>query len=88
MVIGLNINFFTLVTDLDPQFFLGGDNTAFYGPMAWTVVYGLTFATFLTLVVVPVMYLLFYRLELRIRKWRGVDRPVARLEDALVAQKA
>ena len=76
LAIGLNINFFTLISDLDPQYFLGGDNTAFWGPMAWTVVYGLTFATFLTLVVVPVMYLLFYRLELQIRKWRGVDRPV------------
>ncbi len=77
LAIGLNINFFTLITDLDPQYFLGGDNTAFWGPMAWTVVYGLTFATFLTLVVVPVMYLLFFRLDLAVAKLRGKDRPVA-----------
>lgn len=56
LALGINFNFFTLITDLDPQYFTGGDNTAIWGPMAWTVIYGLTFATFLTLVVVPVMY--------------------------------
>lgn len=56
LALGINFNFFTLVSDLDPQYFSGGDNTAIWGPMAWTVIYGLTFATFLTLVVVPVMY--------------------------------
>ncbi len=61
LAIGFNINFFTLVTDLDPNFFIGGDNVAMWGPMAWTVIYGLVFATFLTLVVVPVMYWLAYR---------------------------
>ncbi len=55
---GMNINFYTLLSELDPQIYFGGDNVAFWGPMAWTVVYGLSFATFLTLVVVPVMYLL------------------------------
>ncbi|TVQ77015.1 MAG: efflux RND transporter permease subunit [Flavobacteriales bacterium] len=56
---GMNINFFTLVSAYDPQIYFGGDNAAFWGPMAWTVIYGLTFATFLTLVMVPVMlYLL------------------------------
>jgi len=56
LAIGLNINFFTLVSEFDPQIFIGGDNTAIWGPLAWTVIYGLVFATFLTLVVVPVMY--------------------------------
>ncbi len=60
LAIGLNINFFTIITALDPQIFIGGDNVAFWGPMAWTVIYGLVFATFLTLVVVPVMYWLAY----------------------------
>ncbi|MCF8461001.1 MAG: efflux RND transporter permease subunit [Flavobacteriales bacterium] len=55
---GMNINFYTLLSELDPQIYFGGDNVAFWGPMAWTVVYGLTFATFLTLILVPVMYLL------------------------------
>lgn len=56
LAVGFNINFFTFVSDLDPQIFIGGDNTAFWGPLAWTVIYGLVFATFLTLIVVPVMY--------------------------------
>ncbi len=60
---GFNFNFFTFVSDLDPNFFLGGDNAKIWGPMAWTVIYGLSFATFLTLVVVPVMYWLAYRIK-------------------------
>ncbi|MEM9884752.1 MAG: efflux RND transporter permease subunit [Bacteroidota bacterium] len=63
LAIGFNMNFFTLLSQSDPQIFIGGDNTAFWGPMAWTVIYGLTFATFLTLVVVPVMYWLGYRMK-------------------------
>ncbi len=64
LAVGFNFNFFTLITELDPQIFIGGDNTAIWGPMAWTVIYGLVFATFLTLVVVPVMYYLAYRLRM------------------------
>ncbi len=63
LAIGFNFNFFTLITDLDPKIFIGGDNTAIWGPMAWTVIYGLTFATFLTLIVVPVMYWLSFQLN-------------------------
>ena len=63
LAIGLNINFFSLITNLDPQIFIGGDNTALWGPMAWTVIYGLVFATFLTLVVVPSMYWLAFKLQ-------------------------
>lgn len=61
LALGLNINFGTLITELDPQFFVGGDNAVFWGTMAWTVIYGLVFATFLTLIVVPVMYWLAFR---------------------------
>ena len=85
LAIGLNINFFTIITDLDPNYVLGGDNTAFWGPMAWTVIYGLTYATFLTLVVVPVMYWLIYRFKLALsRLFRRDDRPPldARIEPA------
>jgi multidrug efflux pump subunit AcrB len=63
LAIGFNFNFFTFISDLDGQFFLGGDNTAIWGPMAWTVIYGLTFATFLTLIVVPVMYWMIHKLK-------------------------
>ena len=60
---GLNINFFTLVSEFDPQIFFGGDNVIFFKPMSLAIIYGLTFATFLTLVVVPVMYYTFYRFK-------------------------
>ena len=63
LAIGININFITLLSDYDPQFFIGGDNVMFFGPLSWTVIFGLTFATFLTLVVVPVTYLLIFRLK-------------------------
>lgn len=63
---GMNINFFTLFSDFDPQIYFGGDNVIFWGPMSWTVIYGLTFATFLTLVIVPVMYYLLLRLKYKI----------------------
>jgi len=65
LAMGINFNFFTLISDLDPQYFAGGDNTALWGPMAWTIIYGLVFATFLTLIIVPVMYWLAYRAK----KW-------------------
>ena len=56
---GMNINFYTLFSENDPNIFFGGDNVVFWGPMSWTVIFGLTFATFLTLVIVPVMYFIF-----------------------------
>lgn len=56
LAVGLNINFVTLFTELDPQIYFGGDNAAFWSPMAWTIIFGLTVATFLTLVIVPCMY--------------------------------
>ncbi len=52
---GMNLNFYTLISQNDLQVYFGGDNVAFWGPICWTVIYGLTFATFLTLVIVPVM---------------------------------
>jgi multidrug efflux pump subunit AcrB len=61
LAIGLNINFGSFVASWDPQIFIGGDNVAFWGPMSWTIINGLVFATFLTLIVVPVMYWLFFR---------------------------
>ena len=64
LALGINFNFFTLISELDAQYFVGGDNTAMWGPMAWTIIYGLTFATFLTLVVIPVMYWLAYRTKM------------------------
>lgn len=71
LALGLNINFETLITELDPQFFIGGDNAVFWGTMAWTVIYGLVFATFLTLIVVPVMYWLAFRTKKSISRILG-----------------
>ena len=68
LAIGLNIDFTTLLTEYNANFYIGGDNTIFFGPMSWTIIFGLTFATFLTLIIVPVMYWLFYRLKLSIYK--------------------
>ena len=58
LAIGLNIDFIKFFTEYDADFYMGGDNVLFWGPMSWTIVFGLSFATFLTLVIVPVMYLI------------------------------
>ena len=60
LAVGLNFNFETLFTRLDPQIYWGGDNAAFWNPLAWTIIFGLTFTTVLTLIVVPAMYVLSY----------------------------
>jgi multidrug efflux pump subunit AcrB len=56
MALGLNIDILKALSDFDPNIYFGGDNADFWAPMAWTVIYGLTFSTILTLVVVPAMY--------------------------------
>ena len=70
LAVGLNMNFLTWLKDFDPQIFFGGDNTAFWGPMSWTVVFGLSFATFLTLVIVPSMYHALYTGKIGIQNLR------------------
>lgn len=68
LAVGLNIDFIGLISKFDPDFYLGGDNVAFWGPMSWTIIFGLTFATFLTLVIVPVMYLILEKFRFRGKK--------------------
>ena len=63
LALGININFRTLITELNPNFYIGGENVAFWGPMGWAIVFGLTFATFLTLVVVPILFYLINKLK-------------------------
>jgi len=58
LAIGLNINFFSLFSEFNPHIYFGGDNVVFWGPLAWTVIYGLLIATFLTLIVVPILFFL------------------------------
>ncbi len=65
LALGININFRTLLTQFNPNFYIGGENVAFWGPMSWAIVFGLTFATFLTLIIVPVLYYIINRLKLK-----------------------
>ena len=67
LAIGLNINFFTLFSELNPHIYFGGDNVVFWGPLAWTVIYGLFIATFLTLIVVPILFYLVTRFKMWLR---------------------
>jgi len=63
MAIGLNIDFFSFFATGNPHISIGGDNVMFWGPMSWTIIFGLTFATFLTLVVIPVMFYIALKLK-------------------------
>lgn len=71
LAIGLNIDFATLLSDGNPHIFIGGDSVAFWGPLSWTMIYGLSFATVLTLIVLPVMYMLSENFGKRLRRWFG-----------------
>lgn len=73
LAIGLNINFFTLFKDFNPNIYMGGDNVIFWGPLAWTVIYGLFVATFLTLVFVPIAFFLITKFKMW---WRRKTRKV------------
>ncbi len=81
LAIGLNFDFFSLVTDFNPHFFMGGDNVVFWGPLAWTIIFGLTYATVLTLVMVPVMFYLVKRTKYWLR-----DRRLARAAKEAAAE--
>jgi multidrug efflux pump subunit AcrB len=63
LAVGLNIDFGTFFAELNPHIFFGGDSADFWAPLAWTMIYGLSFATFLTLILVPVLMLLSFRLK-------------------------
>ncbi|MBL7712402.1 MAG: efflux RND transporter permease subunit [Chitinophagaceae bacterium] len=70
LAVGLNIDFGALFSELNPHIFFGGDSVAFWGPLAWTMIYGLSFATFLTLIIVPVLCLLSFRFKAWVKKKR------------------
>ena len=73
LAIGLNIDFFSLFTDFDPKIYFGGDNVVFWGPLAWTVIFGLIVATFLTLIIVPVLFNITYRIKTKVKGWKKSD---------------
>ncbi|PKP52990.1 MAG: copper transporter [Bacteroidetes bacterium HGW-Bacteroidetes-1] len=68
LAVGLNIDFIGLFENFDPDIYFGGDNAMFWAPMSWTVIFGLGFATILTLVFVPAMYHLLYLARFRFKK--------------------
>ncbi len=72
LAIGLNFDFFSLITNLNPHIYMGGDNVMFWGPLAWTIIFGLTYATVLTLVMVPVMFYLVKRVKYWLRDRRQI----------------
>ncbi len=63
LAVGLNIDFVKLFAEGNPHIFFGGDSVAFWGPLSWTMIFGLGFATFLTLILVPVMLYLTEKLK-------------------------
>lgn len=71
LAVGFNIDFFSFFATYDAKIYIGGDNNIFFAPMSWTIIYGLSFATFLTLVIIPSLYILTTRLKSRIYKIAG-----------------
>ncbi len=69
LAVGLNIDFVKLFTELNPHLYFGGDNVAFWGPLSWTMIFGLSFATFLTLILVPCMYIVMDKNSRAIKGW-------------------
>ena len=82
LAIGFNIDFVTMFTELDPKIYFGGDSVAFWGPLAWTIVFGLSFATFITLIVVPVMYQMSENTKSRMKRIFGKENEEAESQEA------
>ena len=68
LAVGFNIDFMGLLTSFSPNIHFGGDSVTFFGGLAWTIIFGLTFATFLTLVLIPSMYFIVYRSDIRSKR--------------------
>ena len=69
LAIGFNIDFVKMFTEFNPHIYFGGDSVVFWGPLSWTLIFGLSFATFLTLILVPVMYFIFYGTQIKMKRW-------------------
>ena len=74
LAVGLNIDFYGLFWHGEPNMYLGGDNVVFWGPLSWTIIFGLLFSTVLTLVVVPALYVIYFRAKVnwkrRMFRWK------------------
>ena len=71
LAVGFNIDFVKMFAELDPHIFFGGDSARFWKPLSWTIIFGLSFAFFMTLVIVPSMYVIAERLKRPMRKMYG-----------------
>jgi multidrug efflux pump len=71
LAVGFNIDFVSLFQHLNPKIFFGGDSVVFWGPLSWTIIYGLIFAFFLTLMMVPSMYIISERLRRPMESFYG-----------------
>jgi multidrug efflux pump subunit AcrB len=74
LAVGFNINFVTLFTQLNPHVWIGGDNVMFWGPLSWTIIFGLSFATFLTLVFVPALLMIDAQASIRWKRKKDLKR--------------
>jgi multidrug efflux pump subunit AcrB len=74
LAIGFNINFISLFTELNPHIWIGGDNVSFWGPLSWTIIFGLSFATFLTLVFVPALLMIDAQASIRWKRKKDLKR--------------
>ncbi len=80
LAIGFNIDFGNLLCNWNPHIHFGGDNQLFFGPLSWTIIFGLSFATFLTLVLIPAMYFITYTGKLKFLKSRHKSKIETRRE--------
>ncbi|MFO7828876.1 MAG: hypothetical protein R6V23_09670, partial [Bacteroidales bacterium] len=72
----LNFDFKGLLQNYDPNIYFGGDMAMYWGSMSWTVIFGLTFSTFLTLIIVPVMYRITIIIQKKLMNFLGQYKPV------------
>jgi multidrug efflux pump len=86
LAIGLNIDFATLFSDGNPHIFIGGDSVAFWGPLSWTMIYGLSFATILTLIVLPVMYMMSDNAGNKLRRLFGKSKPDTHADEEIIPE--
>ncbi len=90
LAIGFNFDFIVLISspleflsNLGNYIYMGGEQAAWWGPMAIAVIVGLLFATLLTLILVPILYYFFERALLRIKlfMYNAYDQPLPDLDN-------
>lgn len=81
LAVGFNIDFAGLFTSFKPHIYFGGDNVAFWGPLSWTMIFGLGFATVITLILVPCMYIIRVRLKSALFKKKEIQEEPKEIEE-------